>query len=114
VANFYGKEIKHFEIKGKIYDTTKTFTSIELKKFINSLDSVLNTNIRSKYLQEIIDYNDGKLPKETDVDYIGISWALDSKFEFNELLKKNNLLNNDFNSYANVCTAMNLALIKMG
>lgn len=114
VAKFYGDTIKKYNISGKIFDTTKEFTSSELKKFFITLDNVLNTNFGSKYLREIIEHNDGKLPKNTDIDYIGISWALDSRHEFQEVLKKNNLLTNNFNSYANVCTAMNLALQKMG
>lgn len=113
VAKFYGNIIKKYNIKGKIFDTTKNFSSSELKKFFISLDNVLNTNIGSKYLKEIIEYNDGKLPKNTNIDYISISWGLDSIYEFQELLKKHNLLTNNFNSYANVCTAMNLVLEKM-
>jgi hypothetical protein len=114
VAKFYGDTIKEFVIEGKIYDTTKSFTPSELKKILFNIDSILKTNVCSKYLQEIIDYNDGRLPKDTDVDYIRMSWALDSKPEFYEVLKKNNLIYNDFNSYANVCAAMNMGLNKMG
>lgn len=114
VAKFYGDTIKTYNIRGKIFDTTKEFTSNELRKFFITLDSVLNTNVGTKYLRDIIEYNEGKLPKNTDIDYIGISWGLDSNYEFQEVLKKNNLLTNNFNSYANVCTAMNLALQKMG
>lgn len=114
VAKFYGDTIKEYTINGKIFDTTKEFTSTELKKFFSSLDVVLNTNVGTIYLKQIIDYNDGKLPKNTDIDYISVSWGLDSTFEFQQVLKKNNLLTNNFNSYANVCTAMNLALKKMG
>ena len=114
VAKFYGDTIKEYSISGKIFDTTKDFNSSELRKFFIALDSVLNTNIGAKYLKQIIDYNEGEFSQNTNVDYIGISWALDSMQEFQEVLKKNNLLTNDFNSYANVCTAMNLALQKMG
>ena len=114
VAKFYGDTIKTYSINGKIFDTTKEFNSSELRKFFITLDNVLNTNFGSKYLMEIIEYNEGKLPKNTDIDYISISWGLDSRYEFQEVLKKNNLLTNNFNSYANVCTAMNLALQKMG
>ena len=114
VAMHYGDNIKDYTVKGKIFDTTKNFDSKELRKFLASLDEVLHTNIGSKYLQEIIDYNDGRLPKDTDVDYIGVSWALNSKEEFMKLLDSKKMLTNNFNSYADVCTAMNLALIKMG
>jgi hypothetical protein len=114
VAKFYGDTIKTYSINGEIFDTTKEFNSYELEKFFITLDTVLYSNFGSKYLREIIDYNEGKLPKITDIDYIGISWGLDSRIEFQEVLKKNNLLTNDFNSYANVCTAMNLAVQKMG
>lgn len=115
VAKFYGDTIKTYNISGgKIFDTTKEFTSTELRKFCITLDSVLNTNVGTKYFRSIVDYNDGKLPKNTDIDYISISWGLDSDYEFQEVLKKNNLLTNDFNNYANACTAMNLALHKMG
>ena len=114
VAKFYGDTIKEYSISGKVFDTTKDFDSSELRKFFIALDSVLNTNIGAKYLKQIIDYNEGEFSQNTNVDYIGISWALDSMQEFQEVLKKNNLLTNDFNSYANVCTAMNLALQKMG
>lgn len=114
VAKFYGDTIKAYSINGKIFDTTKEFNSFELRKFFITLDNVLNTNFGNKYLMEIIEYYEGKLPKNTDIDYISISWGLDSRYEFQEVLKKNNLLTNNFNSYANVCTAMNLALQKMG
>jgi hypothetical protein len=114
VAKFYGDTIKTYNINGKIFDTTKEFSSTELKKFFITLDNVLNTNLGTKHLKEILDYNDGILPKNTNIDYIGISWALDSRSEFQEVLKNNNLLTNNFNSYANVCSAMNLALQKMG
>ncbi len=114
VAKFYGDTIKEFEITGKIYDTSKDFTSSELRKFYHSLDNVFNTNIGSKNLQDIINYNDGKLPKDTNIDYIQISWGLNSQSEFYELIKKHNLSSNDFNSYANTCTAMNMVLSKMG
>lgn len=114
VAKFYGDTIKTYSINGKIFDTAKEFTSNELRKFLFTLDSVLNTDVGTKYLRFIIEHNDGKLPKNTDIDYIGISWALESTYEFQQVLKKNNLLTNNFNSYANVCTAMNLALEKMG
>lgn len=114
VAKFYGDTVKTYSINGKIFDTTKDFNSYELENFFITLDAVLCSNFGSKYLREIIDYNEGKLPKNTNIDYIGISWGLDSRIEFQKLLKKNNLLTNDFNSYANVCTAMNLALQKMG
>lgn len=114
VAKFYGDTIQSHNISGKIFDTTKEFSSSELRKFLLTLDSVLNASVCSEYFREIVDYNGGKLPKSTDVDYIAISWGLDSMYEFQEVLKKNNLLTNHFNSYANVCTAMNLALQKMG
>jgi hypothetical protein len=114
VAKFYGDTIKTYSINGKIFDTTKEFNSSELRKFFITLDNVLNTNFGNKYLMEIIEYYEGKLPKNTDIDYISVSWGLDSRYEFQEVLKKNNLLTNNFNSYANVCTAMNLALQKMG
>jgi len=114
VAKFYGDNIKEYSVKGKIFDTTKNFTSNELKKFLISLDNVLYTNEGRKYLQEIIEYNGGRLPKDTDIDYVGISWALNSKYEFMKLLEDKNMANNNFNSYADVCSAMNLALIKMG
>ena len=114
VAKFYGDKIKGYNVNGKIFDTTKEFSSLELKKFFYALDSVLNSNVGKNYLKQIIEYNEGVLPKNTDIDYIGISWALDSNYEFQEVLKKNNLLTNNFNSYANVCTAMNLALQKLG
>lgn len=114
VAKFYGDTIKQYSITGKIFDTTKDFTSIELRKFFISLDEVLKTNVGKNYLKQIVDYNEGRLPENTGVDYIGISWGLDSIYEFQEVLRKNNLLVNTHNSYANVCTAMNMALQKMG
>lgn len=114
VAKFYGDTIKQYSITGKIFDTTKDFTSIELRKFFILLDDVLKTNVGKNYLKQIVDYNEGRLPKNTGVDYIGISWGLDSIYEFQEVLRKNNLLVNTHNSYANVCTAMNMALQKMG
>ena len=114
VAKFSGDTIKQYSITGKIFDTTKDFTSIELRKFFISLDDVLKTNVGKNYLKQIVDYNEGRLPKNTGVDYIGISWGLDSIYEFQEVLRKNNLLVNTHNSYANVCTAMNMALQKMG
>jgi hypothetical protein len=114
VAKFYGDTIREYSIKGKIYDTTKSFTSTEFRKILFNIDSILKTNICSKYLQEVIDYNEGKLPKDTDIDYIRLSWALDSRSEFFDVLKKNYLIYNNFNSYANVCKVMNMALNKMG
>jgi hypothetical protein len=114
VAKHYGDNIKEYNVSGKIFDTTKNFDSNELRKFLRSLDNVLHTTIGRKYLQEIIEYNDGKLPKDTDVDYVGVSWALNSKSEFMDLLDGNKMIKNNFNSYADVCTAMNLPLIEMG
>ncbi len=114
VAKFYGDTIKEFEIIGKIYDTTKNFTDVELRKFTKFLDIIFNTKEGSKCLLDVINYHDGKLPKDTEIDYIRISWALNSNPDFYKVLTKNNLHNNDFNSYANTCTAMNMALRKMG
>jgi hypothetical protein len=114
VAKFYGDTIREYVIEGKIYDTTKPFTSSEFRKILFNIDNILKTNICSKYLQEVIDYNDGKLPKDTDIDYIRLSWALDSRSEFYDVLKKNDLIYNNFNSYANVCSVINMALNKMG
>lgn len=112
VAKFYGDTIKSYSVGGKIFDTKQSFSPQELKKFCMSLNSALNTNYGSTYLRELIQYNDGKVPG--DIDYVSISWALNSRSEFDDILEKNNLLTNDFNSYANTCTAMNLALQKMG
>jgi hypothetical protein len=114
VAKFYGDTIKKYNIKGKIFDTTKEFTSIELRKLFTLLDIILNTSVGSEYLKEILDYNNGRLSKNIGIDYVSISWGLDSRYEFQEVLKKNNLLTNNFNPFANSCTAMNLALQKMG
>lgn len=114
VAKFYGDTIKKYNISGKIFDTTRDFSAGELRQLLTALDTILGTNVGRKHLRDIIDYNGGKLPRNTDTDYIGLSWALDSNYDFQETLKKNNLLTNNFNSYANVCTAMNLALQKMG
>ena len=55
-------------INGKIFDSTKEFTSTELRKFFITLDNVLNTNVGSKYLKQILEYNEGRLPKNTDID----------------------------------------------
>jgi hypothetical protein len=114
VAKFYGSTIEEYSINGKIFDTTKEFSSFELREFFGTLDDVLHTNVGSNLLRQIIDYNDGILSKNTGIDYIEISWSLDSTHEFQDVLRKNNLLTNNFNSYANVCTAMNLVLQKMG
>lgn len=112
VAKHYGDIIKTYNVKGKIFDTTKPFTSIELKKFYLALDKVLKSNLGSKYFKELVDVNDGEIP--TDVDYIGISWALNSYPEFRKLLVKNKLDLNQENTYADDCTAMNLALKELG
>lgn len=114
VAKFYGEDINYYNISGNIFDTTKDFNSIELRKFFKALDSVLKCDIGTNYLRQIIDYNDGRLSKDTGVDYISISWGLDSMYEFQGVLNRNGLLTNNFNSYANVCTGMNKALQKMG
>ena len=107
VAKFYGETIKTYNINGKIFDTTGDFNNTELKLFFITLDKVLNTNLGVALFKDIVTNGYNK-------DYISISWTLDSIREFQEVLKNNNLLNNDFNGYANVCTAMNLALQKMG
>jgi hypothetical protein len=107
VAKFYGDTIKSYNIKGKIFDTTKEFNSIELRKFFNTLDGVLNSNVGTKYYYDIIN-------NEYNTDYISISWMLDSDSDFQRLIIKNKLNTNDFYNGANVCTGMNLALQKMG
>lgn len=114
VAKFYGDKIKQYEISGKIFDTSINFGSSELAEFLSKLDSTFKTNIGTKYLKELVDYNEGELSDISDTDYIGISWVLDSTKEFQDLLKKYNLATNEFNSYANVATAMNIVLQEMG
>ena len=114
VAKFYGDKIEQYNIEGKIFDTSKSFNSGELTLFSKTLDEVLNTNAGSNILKGVIDYNEGELPEDTNVDYIRISWSLNSDAEFRQVLKSNNLIQNEFNSYANDCTAMNLVLQKMG
>ena len=111
VANHYGDNIKKYSISGNIFDTTKDFNQNELDTFFKTLDKIFKTNIGTKYYNELISMNDGQQPY---IDYIGVSWALDSRPEFQTLLKQNNLQLNTFNSYANVCTAMNIVLKKMG
>jgi hypothetical protein len=41
------------------------------------------TGIRagSKFLQDVIDYNDGKIPNDTDIDYKSIVQALSCNYE---------------------------------
>jgi hypothetical protein len=114
VAKFYGDKIKQYDITGSIFDTTRNFTSSELTQFLTQLDVVFKTNLGRKYLKQITDYEEDELADISNEDYIGISWALDSTKDFQDLLKKYKLNTNDFNSYANVCTAMNLVLQKMG
>jgi hypothetical protein len=112
VAKFYGDTIKEYNINGKIFDTTNAFNPNELREFLRTLDEVLKTNLGTRLLNDIKDYNDGEIPE--NIDYIELSHALDSDPEFQKVLRKNNLLTNEHNSYANVCTGMNLALKKMG
>lgn len=112
VAKFYGDQIKRYEISGNIFDTTKNFSSSELVSFFGSLDKVLNTRYGSDILRQHVDGNDGEIPE--NIDYIGISWVLNSDSIFQDIIKKSGLITNDFNSYANDCTAMNMALSDMG
>lgn len=114
VANFYGDTIEEYEVNGNIFDTNKPFTNIELKKFTSILDEIFTTDIGNTLLQDIINYNDGELPENVDVDYVSISWSLNSNSNFYDILKKHGLNSNEFNSYANDCTAMNMVLNKMG
>lgn len=113
VAKFYGDTIKSYNIKGKIFDTTIDFNNKELNIFFITLNKELNTNnelsssILSKYYYDIVN-------NEYNKDYISISWMLDSDSDFQKLIIKNKLNTNDFYNGANVCTAMNLALQKMG
>lgn len=111
VANHYGNNIKKYSISGNIFDTTKDFNQNELNIFFKTLDKIFNTNIGTNFYNELVEMNNGQQPY---IDYIGVSWALDSRPEFQNLLKQNNLQLNTFNSYANVCTAMNIVLKKMG
>jgi len=111
VANHYGDNIKKYSISGNIFDTTKDFNQNELNIFFKTLDKIFNTNIGTNFYNELVEMNDGQQPY---IDYVGISWALDSRPEFQNLLKQNNLITNNFNSYANICTAMNIVLKKMG
>jgi hypothetical protein len=111
VANFYGSKIKKYNISGNIFDTTIDFNQNELISFFNMFDKIYKTNIGTSFYNELVEMNDGQQPY---IDYIGISWALDSRPEFQNLLKQNNLITNNFNSYANICTAMNIVLKKMG
>ncbi len=85
---------------------------VELSFYIDKETS--KNKITQQQFNEYMVLCDSRLPRNTDIDYICISWGLDSNYEFQEVLKRNNLLTNNFNSYANVCTAMNLALQKMG
>ena len=112
VAKFYGETIKSYKIPNNIFDTTKPFTPTILKKFYKSLDKVLNTHLGTKFFNDIVDMEDGEIPNH--LDYIQISWALNSEREFYNLLKDRGLNTNQFNSYANDCTAMNMALKDMG
>lgn len=113
VAKFYGDKIETHIIDGKIYDTTKDFTVSELRQFYKLLDNIFQTKIGAQLFQDMINYNEG-IPKKTDIDYMQVSWALNSNSEFYEILKKRKLDTNKFNSYANDCTAMNMVLKAMG
>ena len=114
VAKFYGDTIVEYNITGKIFDTKKEFTSVALRRLLRAIDKALDTNQGSKLLQEITEYNGGRLPKQTDSDYLAIVYALDSRSEYMQLLEKRGLNTNEFLSQANVCTSLNLALKKLG
>jgi hypothetical protein len=114
VANFYGNKILTFEIKGKIYDSTKDFTKNELKQICQTIDFTTGTRAGSDFLQDIINYNDGKIPTHTDVDYKSLLQALASNYKLYVSLKKRGGLTNDFNPDANFATVINKALSKLG
>ena len=112
VAKFYGDKILRYSVVGDLFDTTKMFTPKELKHFCSSLDKEFNCSLGKRFLKETIDYNEGTIPD--NIDYIGISWTLNSWSEFFEILKRKGLDTNQFNSYANTCTGMNKVLMRMG
>jgi len=112
VASFYGDKIQKYNINGNLFDTTRNFSSSELVLFFKTFDRVFTTNLGQKLLQGYKEMYDGTLPET--IDYIGISHSLNSDYKIQQLWKKHGLLTNDFNSYANDCTAMNLVLKNMG
>jgi hypothetical protein len=114
VANFYGDQIQTFEIKGKIFDVTKDFTRGEIKQICQMIDVVSDTNAGSVFYQNIIDYNDGKIPIDTDVDYKSMVQALSSNYNLYTTLNKKGELTNSFNPDANIATVINKALSKLG
>ena len=114
VAKFYGDEIQTFNITGKIYDSTKDFTRDELKKICQYINIVTDTRAGSTFLQDVINYNDGKIPVNTDVDYKHLLQALTSNFDLYSSLKNKGELTNEFNTDANFATVINKALSRWG
>jgi hypothetical protein len=104
VAKFYGDTIQTFEINGKLLDANRILTLTESKKIHKTLCNILKFQIDlSNFPNE-----------DNDMDYIGIAWGLDSDSDFQNALRKNKLFVNEFYTQANVCTALNLALQKLG
>ncbi len=114
VALFYGDQIHEYEIRGKIYDATKDFTMSELIELAAQIDKDTGTKAGAKYIEGIRTYNDGKLPRKSDVDYRWIVRTLGSEAELYQHLKKNGLLVNEFNPDANIADVINRALAGLG
>ena len=114
IAKFYGDEIQSFDVNGKIYDATKDFTKQELKQICRALDAVSGTNAGTTFIRDVIDYNGGKIPEATDVDYKHLIQALSSNHSLYQTMGKQGLLTNEFNPDANIATLINKALVKLG
>ena len=114
VARFYGDELHYYKVSGKVFDTSIDFSPSFLRKITNAIDNITESGAGAKYLKDVIDYNDGKLPTKTDCDYTTLLNALSSNFELYSELKNKGLLINEFNPDANFATLINKALANLG
>ena len=114
VAKYYGDKIVSYKVTGKIYDTTKDFSLQEIKAVCAEIDKNTGTGAGGQYIQDLTDYNEGKLPEKTDVDHRSLSQALSCNGRLYKWMKANGFCKSEFNPDANFCDIINQALVNLG
>jgi hypothetical protein len=114
VADFYGEKTQHYEVSAAIFDTTKEFTREQLESVLNKLDAITQTKSGYRIYKNILDWNEGRIPRKTGVYYLNLIYSLSSDADFYRAIPQLLPNRNEFSPQADVCTVFNMALSKMG
>lgn len=114
VAQYYGDTIMEHKVVGKIYDASQDFSLADLRAVAKELDKNTGTGAGTQFIQDLKDYNDGHLPKNTDVGYQSLLQSLTCNGKLYKWMAANGYAKNKFNSDANYADLINGALANLG